>query len=97
MSNIIIGGSNFSNNTSPIGAVAHISDRSTIQYKYGYLTIDNNRAERHVVMFLSDSEFIGHDEITFSNNLGSLVAFNSNINLNGDALFVNNQPLQNTS
>ena len=93
LSNITIGGSNFSNNTSPIGAVIRISDRSTIQHKYGYLTVDSNRAESHAVMYLSDSEFVGHNKIIFSNNLGSLVAFNSKINLSGDALFVNNQPL----
>ena len=99
-STITIGGSNFTKNVSPIGAVIYATDRSKIQHNHKHLLIDNNMADRYAVIYLSDSEFIGHDSenvITFSNNLGSLVAFNSNITLNGHDLFVNNQPPQTAS
>ena len=63
--------------------------------------MDNNIADRYAVIYLSDSEFIGDDSgnvtVIFSNNLGSLVAFNSNITFNGNAIFVNNQPSQTVS
>ena len=53
---------------------------------------------RYAVIYLSDSELIGggSGNATFSwtSNLGSLVAFNSNINFNGYAKFGNNQPSQ---
>ena len=44
------------------------------------------------MIYLSDSDFIGHvsENVTFSNNLGSLAAFNSNITL-GYARIENNQ------
>ena len=51
-------------------------------------------------MYLSDSEFVGYgieNAITFSNNLGSLVTFNSNILFTGYAMFVNSQPPQTAS
>ena len=91
-----IGGSIFTRNVSPIGAVIYSSGDSKIQYN-NYLLIDNNSADRYAVIYLSDSEFIGHDSLTFSNNLGSLVAFNSNITFMGYARFVNNQPPQTTT
>ena len=96
-STITIGGSNFTKNVSPIGAVIYATGNSKIQHNHKHLLIENNMADRYAVIYLFDSEFIGHDSenvITFSNNLGSLVAFNSNITLNGHALFVNNQPPQ---
>ena len=99
-STITIGGSNFTKNVSPIGAVIYATDRSKIQHNHNHLLINNNMADRYAVIYLFDSEFIGHDSenvITFSNNLGSLVAFNSNITLNGYVLFVNNQPPQTAS
>ena len=94
-STITIGGSNFTKNVSPIGAVIYSSDDSKIQH-HNYLLIDNNWADRYAVIYLSDSDFIGHgsENVTFSNNLGSLVAFNSNITFMGYARFENNQPPQ---
>ena len=100
ISTITIGGSNFTKNVSPIGAVIYATDNSKIQHNHNHLLIENNMADRYAVIYLFDSEFIGHDSenvITFSNNLGSLVAFNSNITLYGHALFVNNQPPQTAS
>ena len=48
------------------------------------------------MIYLSDSEFIGND-LVFSSNVGSLVAFNSNITFTGYATFVNNTPSQTDS
>ena len=95
---ITIGGSIFTENSSPIGAAIYSSGSSRIQ-RHNYLSIDNNWVERYVVIYLSDSDFIGHgsENITFSNNLGSLVAFNSNITFMGYARFVDNQPPQTTT
>ena len=91
----IVGTSIFTKNVSPIGAVIYSSDDSKIQH-HNYLLIDNNWADRYAVIYLSDSDFIGHGSgnITFSNNSGSLVAFNSNITFMGYARFENNQPPQ---
>ena len=91
----IVGTSIFTKNASPIGAVIYSSDDSKIQH-HNYLLIDNNWADRYAVIYLSDSDFIGHgsENVTFSNNLGSLVAFNSNITFMGYARFENNQPSQ---
>ena len=96
---ITIAGSNFTNNVSPIGAIIYATSRSMIQHIHSFLLVDNNKADRYAVIYLSDSEFIGTDSgnVTFSNNLGSLVAFNSNINFTGYATFVNNTPSQTVS
>ena len=94
-SNIKIVGSSFTNNISPIGAIIYALFGSTIQHKHSFFLFDNNRAELAVI-FISDSEFIEDDSgnATFSNNLGSLVASNSNITFAGYATFVNNQSPQ---
>ena len=93
----IIGSSNFTKNRSPIGAVIFASD-SSIQH-HNYLVIANNSADGYAVIYLADSEFGGRgsESITFLSNLGSLVAFNSNIIFIGYAIFVNNGPLQTTT
>ena len=98
-SNITIAGSNFTNNVSPIGAIIYAVFRSMIQHIHSFLLVDNNKADRYAVIYLSDSEFFGDDSgnVTFSNNLGSLVAFNSNITFTGYATFVNNTPSQTVS
>ena len=91
----IVGTSIFTKNASPIGAVIYSLGGSKIQH-HNYLLIDNNWADRYAVIYLSDSDFIGHvsENVTFSNNFGSLVAFNSNITFMGYARFENNQPPQ---
>ena len=98
-SNITIAGSNFTNNVSPIGAIIYAESRSMIQHIHSFLLVDNNKADRYAVIYLLDSEFIGNDSgnATFSNNLGSLMAFNSNITFTGYATFVNNTPSQTVS
>ena len=95
-SNITLGGSIFTKNGSPIGAV--ISFRGSTIQSYNYLLIDDNWAEKYAVIYLSDSKFIGHgsENVMFSSNLGSLVAFNSDITFMGYTRFVNNQPPQTT-
>ena len=97
--NITMAGSNFTNNVSPIGAIIYAASRSMIQHIHSFLLVDNNKADRYAVIYLSDSEFIGNDSgnATFSSNLGSLVAFNSNITFTGYATFVNNTPSQTVS
>ena len=77
---------------SPVGAVIYALF-STIQHN-NYLLIENNLANEHAVIYLSDSEYRGYysENFTFSGNLGSLVAFNSNITFTGCAEFTNNQP-----
>ena len=92
-SSITIGGSNFTNNSAPIGAVTYATGSPKIQY-HEHLLIDSNSADGYAVILLSASEFNGHDSgnITFSHNLGSLVAFNSNVTFSGYAAFVSNQP-----
>ena len=91
----IVGTSIFTKNASPTGAVIYSLGGSKIQH-HNYLLIDNNWADRYAVIYLSDSDFIGHvsENVKFSNNLGSLVAFNSNITFMGYARFENNQPPQ---
>ena len=95
-SSITIGSSsNCSNNTSPIGAVIYATDSSKI-YLHNYLLIESNLAGRYAVIYLFDSELRGRDSanVTFSSNLGSLVAFNSNITFSGYVELVNNQQTQ---
>ena len=93
-STITMAGSNFTNNVSPIGAIIYADSRSMIQHIHSFLLIDNNMADRYAVIYLSYSEFIGNDSgnAIFSSNLGSLVAFNSNITFTGYVTFVNNTP-----
>ena len=93
----IIGSSNFTKNHSPIGAVIFALD-SSIQH-HNYLVIANNSADDYAVIYLADSEFGGRgsESITFLSNLGSLVAFNSNITFIGYAIFMNNGPPQTTT
>ena len=93
---ITMTGSNFTNNVSPIGAIIYAEFRSMIQHIHSFLLVDNNKADRYAVIYLSDSEFIVNysGNATFSNNLGSLVTFNSNITFTGYATFMNNTPSQ---
>ena len=89
---ITICDSNFTENSSPIGAAIIALAGTKIQY-HGYLLFDKNSANKYAVMYLSNSNLRGHT-LLFSNNFGSLVAFNSNITFSGNATlkFVNNRP-----
>ena len=97
-STIKIGGSNFTNNHSPTGAVIYGTGSSKVQY-HNLLLFDNNQADRYAMIYLSDSEFIGDisGNAIFISNLGSLMVFNSNITFTGYAIFMNNQPSQTAS
>ena len=92
-STITISESIFSENISPNGAVIYATYGSKIQY-HNCLVIDNNSAVSHAVIYLFDSEFRGFNSgnITFSNNIGSLMALNSSITFSGYAMFMNNKP-----
>jgi predicted outer membrane repeat protein len=95
-SNITVGDCNFTNNSSPQGAVIFADIGNTIQY-HSHILIDKNFGSAAV--YLSSSELRGNDsgKLTFSNNSGSLVAVNSNITFSGYIKFVNNQPSKSTT
>ena len=96
---ITIRDSNFTENQSPRGAAIYATDSSKISY-LDHILFDRNSANNsYGVVYLSNSEFGGHEtgSITFSNNIGSLTAFSSNITFTGHATFVNNQPSKTAS
>ena len=94
---ITVGCSNFTKNQSPKGAVIYATDGTKIRY-LDHVLFDSNSANNYIygVVYLFDCEFSGHarGSVTFSNNIGSLTAFSSNITFTGHATFVNNHPLQ---
>ena len=90
-SNITIDDTMFTNNTSPIGAVIHAYDSKLTQHNS--LLIVNNSATRYCVFCLVNSDLYMYGEnVTISNNLGSLVTFNANVSFNGFVKFENNRP-----
>ena len=88
--NVTVGNFNFTDNSSPRGAVIFADTNTKIQY-HNHLLIDKNLG--YAPIYLSSAEFRGNDSgnFTFSNNNGSLVAINSNMNFSGYTKFVNNQ------
>ena len=89
---ISIGNSNFTNNSASIGSIVYSLNGTEILHKN--LLIDNNLASENAVLYIFDSSFKElHDSesFSFSRNLGSLLAFNSNITFISNATFVNNQ------
>ena len=90
-STVTVGNCNFTDNTSPRGAVIFAEGSNKIQY-HNHLLIDRNLGSAPI--YLSGSEFRGNDSgnFIFSNNHGSLVAVNSNVTFSGYTKFVNNQP-----
>ena len=96
--NITLGDCNFTNNSASIGAVVYALYDSKIHYHHSLL-IDNNLADEYAVIYLAGSEIRGCNsgDFIFSNNFGSLVAFNSNVTFSGYAIFIyNHQPSQTT-
>ena len=93
---IEVNDSNFTNNNSPV--IVALS--STIEHYNSLLIMNNSAAENgFAIIQLDNSEFIGHHSgnATISNNLRSLIAFNSNITFMGNVKFLNNrQPLTTT-
>ena len=91
-STVTIGGSSFTNNSSPVGVVIYATNNSKIYHNH--LIIDDNMSNRYAVIYLHNSEFKEmHDskKFIFSRNLGSLMAFNSNITFISNATFASNQ------
>ena len=70
---ITVGGSNFTENISPTGAVI-FAEESSIQC-HNYLLLRNNTATTIGVIYLHSSEFrvLDSDNVTFSNNLGYII------------------------
>ena len=93
-STITIDGANFTNNNSSMGAV--INARKTKINQLKSLKIADNSAGKYAIVFLADSVFYEYQlgTLTFSSNLGSLMAFNSSVVFAGYSRFVNNtQPV----
>ena len=93
-STITVGSCNFSNNTSPNGAVITGLNYSKIQgvnYSLFYNSSANNHGELEIDLDLLDSKLNGNisSSVIFSNNLGLLVAFYSNVTFTGGVRFVN--------
>ena len=92
---ITIDCSNFTKNRSPRGAVIYATDGLKIRY-IKHVLFDSNSANdyNYGVVYLYNSEFSGdrhaRGSVTFSNNIGSLTAFSSNITFTGHATFMNN-------
>ena len=97
-SNVTFSKSNFTGNNSPVGAVIYATDNSMINYSS--LLVTNNSAENYALIYLTESEFYGQENTSgnsiFSHNLGSLVAFNSNITLKAHDTFMHTKPPQST-
>ena len=96
-SNITISDSYFTNNNSSTGAVIYAIQGSKLECN-NTIIFANNSADKFALIYSFGSEVKLHHSgtVIFSNNLGSLVAFNSNITFMGYITFVNNQPLQTT-
>ena len=85
----------FISNNAPIGA-AYYAIRSTV-ISCGRVFFSNNAASLYSFVYFLDSDgyFVG--STVMSQNLGSFLAFNSNITFSGCTKFVNCSPPQNTS
>ena len=88
----------FIENIATIGAVVYARADSEIIHQ-GSILMSNNVAGGYAVIYLSGSKF--HNQASgntlFSNNSGSLVAFNSSLTFIGHAVFENNYPPRNPS
>ena len=93
--NVTLCDSVFTNNNCTKGAVIY-GKQAVVTQRNSLLIAYNNIAENYAVVYLANSELIGHysGNLTLSNNLGSLFAFSSNISFMGYVVFVNNRPSQ---
>lgn len=62
----------------------------------GYLSLHNNTGSRGVI-FMLNSNATFHKDTNFSNNLGSINAFDSMLRFEGNTVFANNSPHTNNS
>jgi predicted outer membrane repeat protein len=94
---ITVGDSDFAENVSPTGAIINARE-SSIQCQ-GSLLVHNNYASATAVIYLFNSEFrvLNSGNVTFSNNTGSLLAFNSDLIFAGHLRFSDNEPPPYTS
>ena len=91
---IAIDNSNFTQNRAPEGAVIYAVLSSIMHHSN--IVYDNNSAGVQGVIALHQSvlnQKYSNTSMTFSNNLGSVTLFNSNITLCGQAMFFNNTRL----
>ena len=97
-STITMDNTTFTYNNSSMGAILYARRSKITQLRS--LLVAHNLAEKYAVIFLADSDFTDNpfSNSTFSNNLGSIMAFNSSIHLLGQVRLMNNrQPVSTTS
>ena len=73
-----MGDCEFTNNNSTKGSVIHATC-SSIFNQHGSLLIANNTAKTFATMYLIDTEFMSENITIISHNVGSLMAFKSNV------------------
>ena len=93
-STVMIADSKFTNNNSSVGAVIYARYNSTIKFNSSLLIANNSAVEYAIVYLYSDCNGHFSGNATFSNNLGSLMAFSTNITFTGSVTFVSNQEPQ---
>ena len=80
---------NFTHNTALQGSVIYAFRTSLTMDKSVFIA--NNVATKYATLYLDRCEVNITGNYEFSNNTGSLVAFNTNVSLTGDIKFINNQ------
>ena len=90
---IRMGDCEFTDNNSTTGSVIHAT-RSSIFNQHGSLLIANNTAKTFATMYLIDTEFMSENITIISHNVGSLMAFKSNVTfkITSYNTFASNQP-----
>ena len=88
-----MGDCEFTNNNSTKGSVIHATC-SSIFNQHGSLLIANNTAKTFATMYLIDTEFMSENITIISHNVGSLMAFKSNVTfkITSYNTFASNQP-----
>ena len=92
-SNVRMGDCKFTNNTSSTGSVIYATNSSMV-IQHGSLLVANNTAMNDATMYFITSNFLSKNStMLFSHNIGSLMAFKSNVTFtSGNVLFISNQP-----
>ena len=93
LSNVRMGDCDFTNNNSTTGS-AFYAIYSSIVVQHGSFLVANNTARKDATIYLITSNFLSKNStLLFSHNLGSLMAFKSNVTFTShNVLFVNSQP-----
>ena len=88
---VLVRDSGFSSNSASRGAVIHAESRSSITF-HNFI-IKNNLATDYGIVYFEECEgYVNGSVNILLNNVGSFVAYYSNITLRGTARFRNNQP-----